>query len=262
MLEAFFQGEKIEFFSFVSMDRVRVTNPQKMKRMEEEIGTVRTVAFFLIPYYAGQKTTNLSVYAQPRDYHLYASQLEERLKAYWEQKGKKIGFRVFADTSPVDERQGALAAGLGVRGKNGLLIHPKYGSFVFIGVVFLTEETGKEVFFKEKQCLGCGACERACPTGGILDPKRGKCLSAITQKKNLTSEEEGLLSRATCKWGCDLCQSVCPMNKDVEETPIVFFRNDRVDQLTSERISEPDESFRTRAYSWRGREVLKRNLER
>ncbi len=262
MLEAFFQAEKIEFFSFVSRNRVRVIDPCKMERMEEEIGTVRTLAFFLIPYYAGQKTTNLSVYAQPLDYHRYVSQLEERLKTYWEEKGKTSSLRVFADTSPVDERQGALTAGLGVRGKNGLLIHPKYGSFVFIGVVFLTEEMGKEVICEEKRCLDCGACERICPTGAILDFKREKCLSAITQKKKLTLEEEGLLCKADCKWGCDLCQNVCPMNRNVAETPISFFRENRVERLTLEGISEAEERFRSRAYSWRGREILKRNLER
>ena len=45
-------------------------------------------------------------------------------------------------------------------------------------------------------------------------------------------------------------------------TPIAFFHEDRISVLTEERLSRMDETeFRRRAFSWRGREPLLRNLK-
>ena len=262
MLKPFFERENIEYFVPLSPEDVTLWNREKYERMEEEIGTIRSVVVFLIPYHAGQKTTNLSVYAQVRDYHLYLRQLSERFGEYLREKGFSTAFRGFADSSPLAERETALAAGLGVMGENGLLIHPKYGSYFFIGAFFLTEclmpNQKKQTAGK---CLSCGACKKACPTGAVLDPKRERCLSRISQKKHRSPEEDALLAQTECKWGCDLCQNICPMNREAERTPIPFFQTDHIARLTAETAELPKEEFLTRAFSWRGRELLRKNLK-
>ncbi|MBR2615901.1 MAG: 4Fe-4S binding protein [Clostridia bacterium] len=262
MWREFLEQEGIFCARELRRDALRIVSEARFRRIEERIGRVESAVVFLIPYYAGQQTTNLSVYAQPRDYHLYIRILAERFGDFLEQKGSDLGFCALADSSPIDERDAALKAGLGIRGKNGLVISERYGSYFFIGELFLNRPVCPSEPVSPRSCPDCGACRRACPTGAILDPKREECLSLITQKKRLTPREEELLSRATCKWGCDLCQSSCPYNEKAEETPIPFFREAHVTQLTEEVVESDKAEFLTRAFSWRGRDVLRRNLKK
>ena len=261
MIRDFFEKEKIEYFAELDIRDVVIWDKEKFEKIREKMGQVESVVCFLIPYYFGQKTTNLSVYAQGRDYHLYVRELSERFSLFAKERDPSLSFVMMADTSPLAERKSCLSAGLGVLGKNGLLINEKYGSFVFIGTLFLSRAQNPIKKQEEGSCLLCGACEKACPTGAILDPERKKCLSLISQKKDLTPEEEELLKKSECKWGCDLCQNVCPMNKGAEKTPIDFFQKDLISSLNEEVISAEKKEFQTRAFSWRGRKILYRNLE-
>ena len=260
MLQTFFTREGIEHFAVLSPEDVTVWDRAKYERMEGEIGKVKSVVVFLIPYGTGQKTTNLSVYAQVRDYHLYLRELSTRFDAYLRERGYKFSFRGFTDSSPIAEREAALKAGLGVLGKNGLVLHPRYGSFFFIGEFFMTKEFPTSPICETKYCPDCGACVKACPTGAVTDPQRTKCLSLLSQKKGRSAEEEALVAEADCKWGCDICQNVCPLNRKAEKTPIPFFYEDLVERLDFDVIEAPKEEFQKRAFSWRGRELLRKNL--
>ncbi len=260
MLKPFFDQENIEYYKILSISDVIIWDEKKFLRAQEEIGKIGSVCVFLIPYYFGQKTTNLSVYAQVKDYHLYMRELSHRFGEYLREKKLDISFKGFADSSPLGERDAALGAGLCVLGKNGLCINEKYGSYFFIGAFFLNRSLPSENRGEIKKCSSCGLCEKACPTGAIFDKERTKCLSLLSQKKNLTEEEEKILEQAECKWGCDLCQSVCPMNQKAEKTPIPFFQTDHIPYLSEEVISLPKKEFLSRAFSWRGRDILKRNL--
>ena len=260
MLKDFFDGENIEYYKVLSVSDVKIWDEKKFLRAEEEIGTIQSVCVFLIPYYFGQRTTNLSVYAQVKDYHLYIKELSARFGAYLEEKKSDLLFRGFADSSPLAERDAALGAGLCVLGKNGLCINEKYGSYFFIGAFFLNRDLSCEKRSETMECKKCGLCEKACPTGAIFDKERKKCLSLLSQKKELTEEEKSLVDQAECKWGCDLCQSICPMNQNAEKTPILFFQTDHISTLSKEVIDLPKKAFSDRAFSWRGRKILRRNL--
>ena len=260
MLKTFFEKEKIEYFSELSISDVTIWDENKFSRMQEEIGKAKSVVVFLIPYDFGQKTTNLSVYAQVKDYHLYIRELSGRFGEYLSEEKIQVKFKGFSDSSPLAERDAALSAGLCVLGKNGLCINEKYGSFFFIGAFFLTEEFAPMQKAEKRGCIACGKCEKACPEGAIKVVDNLACLSLLSQKKVLTREEEILLEKAECKWGCDLCQNVCPENQKREKTPIPFFQTDHISTLSEKEISLPKKEFLTRAFSWRGREILRRNL--
>jgi len=90
---------------------------------------------------------------------------------------------------------------------------------------------------------------------GTVD--KGKCLSSITQRKGeLTEAEKELIRKSGCIWGCDICQNVCPMNKNIKTTPIKeFYENAKGNYRNEADYNE------NRAFSWRKPEVINRNLK-
>ncbi len=263
-IAALFAKEKIGAYAALPYDACRVTRPYLAARLGR---APKTVILFLVPYYAGEGG-NLSSYATARDYHHYMKGLFDRiLPPLAEESGH--AYLGFADHSPIDERAAAAAAGLGIVGENGLLIHKDYGSYVFIGEIITDAPTtlsGACAPMPPQHCEGCGACRAACPSG-VLRGADVPCLSALTQKKGTLAAPEVALLRNTGKiWGCDICQEVCPHNRRAIEhgtayTEIPFFREERIASLTKESLTAmSDEEFASRAFSFRGREPLLRNL--
>ena len=97
----------------------------------------------------------------------------------------------------------------------------------------------------------------------ILTGEGSDCLSAITQRKGeLTDDEKSLMRKYNTAWGCDLCQSVCPYNREPKITPIAFFHRERISELTRDILDNMDKaSFQRRAFAWRGRKTVERNLD-
>ncbi|MBQ2793696.1 MAG: epoxyqueuosine reductase [Clostridia bacterium] len=219
---------------------------------------------FLVPYYAGE-AVNLSRYAASLDYHIILREIAEGLAERLKEKHPTAHFVGYGDHSPIDEVGAALISGLGIRGDNGLIINPEYGSYVFIGDLLTDidpEILGAISPAPPARCYHCGACKRACPTG-ILRGEGADCLSAVTQRKgDLTSEEKALMQKYNTAWGCDMCQSVCPYNKAPKLTPVSFFYRERIPELTLDIIKGMTRvEFSRRAFAWRGRKTVERNLE-
>lgn len=265
MLKSVFENEKIEFYGVLPFSECHCRRADLIERKGLPPCDVRSAVIFLIPYYVDDEQGNVSLYARSGDYHFYSDGLFERILPILRKcfGGEFIGF---ADKSPIEENVAAAKAGLGVIGDNYLLINEKYGSFVFIGEILSTVEPERLGFPGEtapvKECLHCGACKRACPAGA----HGGECLSALTQKKGvLTEEEEAYIREYGFVWGCDICQTFCPMTRKAIEsgakTPIPFFTENRISYLTEELLmGMSKEEFRARAFSWRGKQPLLRNL--
>jgi epoxyqueuosine reductase QueG len=62
----------------------------------------------------------------------------------------------------------AVAAGLGWRGKNRLLITPQYGPCVFLSMMVTDAQLVFDDPFDEDLCANCDLCLKACPTGALL----------------------------------------------------------------------------------------------
>lgn len=261
ILKEYFASQSIEYFSVISYDDCVEINKRIIER---ENFTPRSAVIYLLPYYSGEGV-NLSRYATSLDYHLAIREINLGLEELLMQHFPNAHVKGYGDHSPIAERYAALCAGLGIAGDNGLIINEKYGSYVFIADMITDidpDQLGNHPIFPVKKCEGCGLCKQACPTG-ILRGEGEDCLSAITQRKGeLTEEEKELMRGYNTLWGCDECQSVCPHNRSPIVTPVAFFHRGRIEELTAEVLSSmSDEEFNKRAFAWRKRRTVERNIE-
>lgn len=260
MIRELLEHEGISLFAPIRLHDCRITRPYLLERAGITNGTAIMLAVPYLPYI--YDTKNLSAYAAVPDYHVYFRELFDRLLPILREHFPSHRFVGFADHSPIDEIDAALRAGLGVRGDNGLLLTVPYSSYVFLGEI-VTDALLPTTLHTPGECLHCGACRRACPVS--LD--KGRCLSALTQKKGeLSDGERQRLREHPLIWGCDTCQEACPYTTAAIKHGTLcgapaFFRRDILPILTAEALASMDDAFFSlRAYAWRGRTVIERNL--
>ena len=205
----------------------------------------------------------LSVLGVAQDYHVVVKALLKKLVDEL-RVHTNFMYKILVDSPTLDERALAVRAGLGFIGRNGLVISPEYGSRFNIGVLLTDIEYGKDtkgrmppLHVVTASCPpNCRKCITACPSKALsessgLDATR--CISYLTQKDNLTSEEAALMGRHL--YGCDICQNVCPLNHAV---PTAWAN-------PNDWLCMSDADF-TKAYGhtamlWRGPDILRRNAQ-
>ena len=174
------------------------------------------LSYNLPPKYLLTTPPKVARYALVRDYHkLLKSRLFTLLNRLRELYGGVEG-RPFVDSAPFLDRYWAVLGGLGWIGKNGLLISPRWGSYVFIGALVVTLEVEPREGAVPARCGKCTRCMDACPTKALLQPAlldARRCISYLTieKKSPLTEGERALLDGWA--YGCDVCQMVCPWNR-------------------------------------------------
>ena len=236
----------------------------------------KSIVTVLYNYYPQQQIGDgehykIAKYAYGADYHEVLKrkmrQLLERIEA---ETGKLEGTRVFVDSAPVLDRAWAVRCGLGFIGKNTTLIHPKKGSFFFIGHLFLPlelEATGQPL---TNRCGRCTKCIDACPTGALEAPfhiDARKCISYLTIEYKGSLEGHDPKTFKGWMYGCDSCQDACPYNRfalpnlEPEFQPterLVAMREDEWKNLTK---ADFDALFKRSAVQRAGYEGLKRNID-
>jgi epoxyqueuosine reductase len=156
----------------------------------------------------------ISVYARGRDYH---DTLKKRLKALgrWIAARWPGQLKVFVDTAPVMEKPLAQQAGLGWQGKHTNLVSRGFGSWLFLGEIYLSLELASDAA-ESDHCGACRRCLDACPTAAFPEPYRldaRRCISYLTieHKGPIPHELRPLVGNRI--FGCDDCLAVCPWNK-------------------------------------------------
>ena len=167
-------------------------------------------------------------YAWGDDYHDHLMSRLRRLGAFIESRSDRpVAYRAYVDTGPILERDLAAGAGLGFIGRNSSLIHPRLGSWLLLGELLLTLElspvvatsvtaVGQQDGVTAGTCGSCTRCLDSCPTGALVAPyvvDARRCISYLTieLKGPIPRELRSLIGNRI--FGCDICQEVCPWNR-------------------------------------------------
>ncbi len=167
----------------------------------------------------------IAAYARFPDYHKVLSaklkQLGERLPAL---AGHAVSFRPCVDSAPILEKDLARRAGLGWVGRNSLLNAPGFGSYLVLGELLTDLALTPDTPLPGDPCHGCRLCVQACPTQA-LRPNRSvdarRCLSYLSIEHRGAIPAELRPELGGRVFGCDTCQTVCPLNQTPRETPSV-----------------------------------------
>ncbi|MCB5194760.1 tRNA epoxyqueuosine(34) reductase QueG [Deefgea salmonis] len=198
-------------------------------------GTLSVITVFM-PYLSGGADPEavladtdrayISRYALGRDYHkVLRHRLQELAEKITDLIGP-MGYRVFVDSAPVLEVELAKQGGNGWRGKHSLLINRQYGSFFFIGELFLDIALPADPPMPKEHCGQCTACIDACPTQAIVAPyivDARRCISYLTIELKGAIPIEFRAQIGNRVYGCDDCQLVCPWNRFAKTSPETDF---------------------------------------
>lgn len=165
-------------------------------------------------------------YAQGKNYHDVMKRRLHRLADQLRIDYPGSEFRTCVDTAPVNERELASLAGLGWQAKNTLILNPKLGSYMLLGVVATTLDLAatassrdqslshRPAFAVPDSCGTCTRCIDACPTRAItpysVDARR--CVSYLTIEHRGVIDPQFHAGMGRWLFGCDVCQEVCPHN--------------------------------------------------
>lgn len=218
------------------------------RNLDNVLPGTKTVISLAFPYAPERERPSdlpyLSRYAYGTDYH---EAIRSLLTAVLEQTNSSSSCRICIDSAPVSERFWAIRAGIGYRGDNGALIVPGIGPEVFLAEILTTIEfepdtpSNAEFLHSNAECLHCGACLRACPTGalqpdGTIDCRR--CISYLTiEHRGPWTDPDAIAAMSTpagrtSLFGCDCCITACPLRNDIARP----LQNDSVRPLRNDTV--------------------------
>jgi epoxyqueuosine reductase len=182
------------------------------------------------PYSVDESDRNkgwISRYAWGDDYHDVMNErllsLEGHVREY---APKDIRSRVYVDTGPVLERVYGKYSGIGWYGKNTCLINQDIGSWIFLGEIITDLELDYDSPVPDR-CGTCTRCIDACPTSALIEPyvlDSNLCISYLTIEFR-GRIPFGLREKLDNNiYGCDICQDVCPWNREAKVSESESFR--------------------------------------
>ncbi len=224
------------------------------------------------PYSAGLADPSrgwISRYAWGDDYHDSLIYMLGQLDGYCKEVcGDAFGSKYYVDTGPVLEKVYSRYSGIGWIGKNTCLINQQAGSWLFLGEIITDMELEYDSGASDR-CGTCTECIDSCPTGAIVEPyvlDARRCISYLTieLKESIPAGlREGMENNI---YGCDICQDVCPWNREADVTdkpefqPRTQFYNPPLSDLTELTRDDFSRLFRASPMKRAKRRGLLRNV--
>lgn len=185
-----------------------------------DIKSIISLAYiYNTPFTHDESTPKISRYAWGKiDYHKYLKKklknLCTEIKSELQNDYPEIELLFYVDDGPVAEKSFAVKSGIGWQGKNSLVINPEFGSFFFLCEILTNIELEPDTPM-EDLCGSCSICLKACPVGALDSEYRlnaNLCISYHNiENKNEIPE---YIDLNDWLFGCDICQDVCPYNKN------------------------------------------------
>ena len=174
------------------------------------------------PSPGGATLARVAAYAQHADYHPV---LWAKLNVLRDWLAAEVPGSVshgVTDSAPLLERDFARRAGLGWVGKNTMLLNKHRGSFFLLAALLTSVELPPDLSHAANHCGTCTACLDACPTAafvrpGVLDAR--KCVSYLTIELKGPIPLDLRPGVGDWLFGCDVCQDVCPWNRNAGPNP-------------------------------------------
>ena len=160
-----------------------------------------------------------STFACGRDYH---EVIREKLREIAEFIRIRIPLnvaRICVDSAPLLEREWAVRAGVGWRGRQGQVVNPAAGCCVLLGAL-LVDTPLVATAACPSQCGACRLCLDACPTGALGEDgfvNARKCVSYLTIEHKGEIPDAWRSAVRGRLFGCDACTAVCPWNQQDED---------------------------------------------
>ena len=200
------------------------------------------------------------------DYHHILRDRLTKLEEFIINKIPNAKLKSMVDTGELSDRAVAERAGIGWSGKNCSIITPEFGSYVYLGEMITNIPFEPDTPI-EDNCGSCTKCLDACPTGALIQGGQinaNRCISFLTQTKELIPDEfrEKIGNRV---YGCDSCQTACPINKGIN---FHFHEEMEPDPVVAKPLLIPilklsNREFKKRFGSisgaWRGKKPIQRN---
>lgn len=174
--------------------------------------------FALPPARPGRPSAAIAAYALCEDYHRQGQHILEQLcnaLCTGQNAGDAPRFDTCVDTKPVMEKELALLAGLGVRGRNGLLRTTGYACQAHLAVLFTSLDLPQHLVSPphDLACGDCHACVAICPNraigpDGVLRVRLCRSWLANEKRGALSWPEQRLLGPTL--FACSHCSSCCP----------------------------------------------------
>lgn len=230
--------------------------PERRIDPELVLPGARSVVVVGMSYFQGAETQapdrsrgpagRIARYAWGDDYH---DLMLDRLRALSELMATFGGTqKCYVDTGPILERDVAAEAGAGWHGKSTMLIHPRLGTWFFLGEILTTLSLEPDAPLPDR-CGSCTRCVSACPTAAITSPHRldaRRCISYLTieLKGSIPLELRPLIGDRI--YGCDDCLEACPWNRFAQASRETAFQARPATSALSLRdyLALDDDAFR------------------
>ncbi|WP_424767030.1 tRNA epoxyqueuosine(34) reductase QueG [Paenibacillus sp. sgz302251] len=214
----------------------------------------------------GARRGILSRSAWGDDYHRVLRDRLAKLEDWLRARVPNLRAESMVDTGALSDRAVAERAGIGWSAKNCSIISPELGSWIYLGEMI----TNLPLPPDEPITDGCGTCTKcidACPTDALVGPGQlnsSRCISFVTQTKGMLSDEF-MRKIGNRLYGCDTCQTVCPVNRGKNWTHQTELQPDPelVKPLLVPLLSIGNKEFQARygrtSSAWRGKKPIQRN---